>query len=1168
MSVARRGWMLLAVLVAMMAGILDTAEAQMATTTVLDTVYSANGTPATGTVLVSWSAFTTAGGQTVPSGTTSATIGAGGVLTIALAPNSGSTPMGSYYTAVFHLGDGTTSREYWVIPATIPGGGSTTLAAIKNQVLPISVAMQTVSKQYVDDAIAAAVTGSPLDSSPYVLTAGDTMTGPLVLPGDPVNTNQAADKHYVDTSVAAAGAGVGQKVSLLPATTQSVVQPSGTNFGIDGAFAATTFSGTGTLLQSTITTATTAANPTTGGYIGNQEQMNCYEQGYDLGNNGTSAEGWSTCALNSDVLESAVRGISQLNSGVFTHSAQGDTAASYTYLTAFGGNVATSDEAVTHTVNQTHQLGYLTGPITAGGITGSALVSASPAACVGFCTALANSALFADGGILLDTSKGGATATIATLGITMNSLYYTLASGSVTPSTAWGNIVPSSCTNNGNGQNQAYTSTTCNITLGTSPASPASFVSGQDIFLSGPFQEEAAVTAVGLASAGVQSITFNTRYAWTYNGNAALVMQGGAGGQSFVQKGSWPVAYAVVGATSPTQVFFSNCLTGSCNGNLGANLIRPSSTSGGVNTLIRASSSVTVTSASPSLFPVGSSIVVTGCSLADLQGTFTVVTNSEDDFNDSITWSQSGANETGTGCVVAQAPTAIVFYPSAFIIGTSNGTQGVAQLATNTVPFANGDIVLGAPTSQYQQSGLNIYIGQNTATSGSNSSQGMMVDDDGPSQLIRSYAAINNPANGAAPSMFYIQGSYDNIFTMGYRPANNGTILFVGGGDPVSSNAKPYFIFRDDQNGSGQFGFNPINGTFSLGGTLTLPGVIATGAVSSFAPGTTVGGVLPCLQNGTDCPASSGGSGTGTVSSVTVGTWPAWLTPTVTNTTTAPTIAVTASLIPNAALANNGTTLNGQTCALGSTCMIPVAFAQVTGTAVGTQLPVATTSTQGAVVLPAGASTNALGAAAMLPGSVAVNGNVCALGSICTITATPPTDIKYYPAAVCDGGTAYASGLTRYDNQQPQAGCVSPVSSALAYLAFNAVPSLSQYAEASIATPTYWTGTSLYIKFYSLATTGSVTWYIQTACTNDGSVIGAPTFGTAVAVTAAVSSTSGAGVTTAVLSNIGGPGTNGCTAGTSSPGSLLTYRLYRSGTDTAAGNANLLGVTLVTGRSQ
>ncbi len=92
--------------------------AQISTTTVTDTIYLADGSTAAGTVIVSWPAFTTAAGQAVPAGTTSATIGTGGTLTMQLVPNAGSTPMGSYYTAVYHLSDGTVSREFWVVPAS------------------------------------------------------------------------------------------------------------------------------------------------------------------------------------------------------------------------------------------------------------------------------------------------------------------------------------------------------------------------------------------------------------------------------------------------------------------------------------------------------------------------------------------------------------------------------------------------------------------------------------------------------------------------------------------------------------------------------------------------------------------------------------------------------------------------------------------------------------------------------------------------------------------------------------------------------------------------------------------------------------------------------------------------------------------------------------------
>lgn len=54
----------------------------LATTQLTDTVYSADGTPASGTILISWPAFTTAGGVAVPAGDTSVTIGTGGVFTV------------------------------------------------------------------------------------------------------------------------------------------------------------------------------------------------------------------------------------------------------------------------------------------------------------------------------------------------------------------------------------------------------------------------------------------------------------------------------------------------------------------------------------------------------------------------------------------------------------------------------------------------------------------------------------------------------------------------------------------------------------------------------------------------------------------------------------------------------------------------------------------------------------------------------------------------------------------------------------------------------------------------------------------------------------------------------------------------------------------------------
>ncbi len=234
----RKGWTLIGMLlvafptaIRLMTAPVCAQVDQIATTTVTDTVYRADGTLASGTVVVSWNAFTTSLGQSVPSGSTSATIGANGVMTVSLVPNAGSTPMGSYYTAVYHLDDGTVSREFWVVPAS---STPVQVSAIKTTVLPASVAMQTVSKSYVDTAIAAAVSGHPLDTSnPYVLKAGDTMTGPLVLPGDPTTPTQAADKNYVDENVTALTTGLAQKVSTLPSGTQTVTQPAGTQLQVN-----------------------------------------------------------------------------------------------------------------------------------------------------------------------------------------------------------------------------------------------------------------------------------------------------------------------------------------------------------------------------------------------------------------------------------------------------------------------------------------------------------------------------------------------------------------------------------------------------------------------------------------------------------------------------------------------------------------------------------------------------------------------------------------------------------------------------------------------------------------------------------------------------------------------------------------------------------------------
>jgi len=204
-------------------------------TTVSDTVFRADGSPASGTLLISWPAFTTSEGHAVVAGTKSVTLSSAGAFSVQLAPNVGSTPAGITYTVVYQLSDSTVKTEYWAVGTTSPQtvgqvrtvlgtgtpagqlatqqyvnaalanvvhlSGNETITGTKQFAVAPSFpsptqAGQAANKAYVD----ASVAGGGGGGSNFVLKSGDSMTGTLSLPANPTSPMQASTKQYVDLS--------------------------------------------------------------------------------------------------------------------------------------------------------------------------------------------------------------------------------------------------------------------------------------------------------------------------------------------------------------------------------------------------------------------------------------------------------------------------------------------------------------------------------------------------------------------------------------------------------------------------------------------------------------------------------------------------------------------------------------------------------------------------------------------------------------------------------------------------------------------------------------------------------------------------------------------------------------------------------------------------------
>jgi hypothetical protein len=671
----------------------------------------------------------------------------------------------------------------------------------------------------------------------------------------------------VQTSAYTSSSGVSSVIGPSSAVTGAVtlngsgVSQSGNTFtfgGGAGTYFALSPSGSQTVtLPSGASTLTTQSNIYNGSLTQNPDQFFSYPAGWNNGGSFNGNGDWLTILGNGVNQLCAHAGICDVTSGAFTHSGSGDTFWNYGYVTAWGGLTNANDEGVGGNVVHVDQACIFYGPaITAG--TGLSLISVTGPSQFSYgngCTQNSyNWQQFPVGGFMIDSAKGSGPLTVSAVGNADGAIEYTLSSGTVTASTAIGTI--SSCTSSLQGKYGVYGTQVCTVNVVS-----GAFVSGQNIYHIGRFEEEdAGVTVSG--SGRTQTVTMTPTGSvggsmYPFN-VGEFIGQGGPGGSfltSYVTGTGVNASYFVGGAIDSTHLLFGNCVTGACGS--GGNIIAPSQASG-LLSLGRSGGTVTATfingTANINQFSVGETVTMTGAVPSDLNGTFTILTSTRDATNPLITWAQAGATETSTsdGTIVPPLPQ-IQIYPGAEICGTDNGTIGSANLCTNHMTVASGDPMTAPQSSQWTGEGMGVYMSQTGPASGSAPSKGVFVVDQGPTPLFESYFAGNNISYGPSPTMFNIQGSYSNVFNIGYRPANNGTLFYVGGNEPVSPNTKPYYLVQDNHSFLSIL-MNPSSDSFTFGN-----GGAGSIVASSYTAGTvTYTGTTAAASN---CGSLSGSAG-------------------------------------------------------------------------------------------------------------------------------------------------------------------------------------------------------------------------------------------------------------------------------------------------------------------
>ena len=110
-------------------------------TTVSDTIYNADGSAASGRLVIAWPTFLIGPCQVVAGQTTVSIVN--GALNVAIFPNDGAVPTGTSYRVTYYLKSGRVTTEYWVVPASPT---PIALALVRTAAVPVPSVMFSESQ--------------------------------------------------------------------------------------------------------------------------------------------------------------------------------------------------------------------------------------------------------------------------------------------------------------------------------------------------------------------------------------------------------------------------------------------------------------------------------------------------------------------------------------------------------------------------------------------------------------------------------------------------------------------------------------------------------------------------------------------------------------------------------------------------------------------------------------------------------------------------------------------------------------------------------------------------------------------------------------------------------------------------------------------------------------